>query len=622
MDIFEYLPQLIVAYDGDDKFANLIHVKKADKNKDYYCPCCGGIVKPRALDSNKEQSHYYHKTGKCTKESQLHFFCKHWLFESGSRFYINDELFEVDSIEIEKMYDTPFGKYKPDITVHTASGKIIYFEMFFTNRKTSDDYFCKWDYLVNDVVEVNVKEYTSKADLTEIPVFKYLYHDGICYSKSYVKRDLYANTIAKIKKELTRQKILNYKARIEQLDWFWQEVQRNSGDSETILNNISKMEYDDMVSCYEIVKRKQCVLYLKQMVLDMINKRVVDDVRQVYDLPNEEDVYFDLEHIRGRTYIAGIRLILRTNHIIFDRVFSSLDNYLDHYDYDIGKLSGYPKIVFDKIIFNKKNISFSEKEVQNLKKKHNHVKDFKEKLFLFEKELSNFEKENPNYIVRINNYSCTVITIDGITKKSLFKNRELEKLSVDEINRKITLEETLIKNNEFLEELFNTDEYNLFISYVKKYMDIGLQFEIEKYHTDFDNRLHFKIYIYGDCVYNERLYCTIEDFNKKVNACEPLINSFVKENNAGLKLVDRINNCKNNFWKASFYYNPISNEKVISIDQKIFDTPFSSYKNIYLEKNEFLKEDILTYRIKKAMCKLLKDIQWYGYRVMEEYINE
>lgn len=618
MDIFEYLPQLIVAYDGDDKFANLIHVKKADKNKDYYCPCCGGIVKPRALDSNKEQSHYYHKTGKCTKESQLHFFCKHWLFESGSRFYINDELFEVDSIEIEKMYDTPFGKYKPDITVHTTSGKIIYFEMFFTNRKTSDNYFCKWDYLGNDVVEVDVKEYASKIDLTEIPVFKYLYHDGTCYSKSYVKRDLYANTIAKIKKELTRQKILNYKARIEQLDWFWQEVQRNSGDGETILNSISKMVYDDMVSCYEIIKRKQCVLYLKQMVLDMINKRVVDDVRQVYDLPNEDDIYFDLEHIRGRTYIAGIRLNLKTNHIIFNRLFSSLD---DNYC-DIDKLSGYPKIIFQKTIFDKKNINFSEKEVQKLKKKYNYVKDFKEKLFRFEKELSDFEKENPNYIVRINNYSCSVIVINGATKKSLFNGIMLDKLSVDNVTRKIRLEETLIKNNEFLKELFNTDEYNLFSSYVKKYMNVGLQFEIEKYHTDFDNRLYFKIYIYGDCVYNERLYCTIEDFNKKVNACEPLINSFVKENNAGLKLVDRINNCKNNFWKASFYYNPISNEKVISIDQKIFDTPFSSYKNIYLEKNEFLKEDILTYRIKKAMCKLLKDIQWYGYRVMEEYINE
>lgn len=615
MDIFEYLPQLIVAYDGDDKFANLIHVKKADKNKDYYCPCCGGIVKPRALDSNKEQSHYYHKTGKCTKESQLHFFCKHWLFESGSRFYINDELFEVDSIEIEKMYDTPFGKYKPDITVHTTSGKIIYFEMFFTNRKTSDNYFCKWDYLGNDVVEVDVKEYASKIDLTEIPVFKYLYHDGTCYSKSYVKRDLYANTIAKIKKELTRQKILNYKARIEQLDWFWQEVQRNSGDGETILNSISKMVYDDMVSCYEIIKRKQCVLYLKQMVLDMINKRVVDDVRQVYDLPNEDDIYFDLEHIRGRTYIAGIRLNLKTNHIIFNRLFSSLD---DNYC-DIDKLSGYPKIIFQKTVFDKKNINFSEKEVQKLKKKYNYVKDFKEKLFRFEKELSDFEKENP-YKVRVNNYSYSVIIADDTTKKSLFNDMTLEKLSVDEINRKITLEETLIKNNEFLEELFNTDEYNLFISYVKKYMDIGLQFEIEKYHTDFDNRLYFKIYIYGDCVYNERLYCTIEDFNKKVNACEPLINSFVKENNAGLKLVDRINNCKNNFWKASFYYNPVVNKKVISINQKIFDNDFTS-EQIYLEINEFLEENTLVNFIKEAMYLIFKNIQRYGYRIMEEYTN-
>lgn len=617
MEIFEYLPQLIVAYDGDDKFANLIHVKKADKNKDYYCPCCGGIVKPRALDSNKEQSHYYHKTGKCTKESQLHFFCKHWLFESGSRFYINEELFEVDSIEIEKMYDTPFGKYKPDITVHTTSGKIIYFEMFFTNRKTSDDYFCKWDYLGNDVVEVNVKEYTSKADLTEIPIFKYLYHDGTCYSKSYVKRDLYANTIAKIKKELTRQKILNYKARIEQLDWFWQEVQCNSGDSKAILNSISKMVYDDMISCYEIIKKKQCVSYLKQMVLDMINKRVIDDVRQVYDLPNEKNIYFDLEYIKGRTYVGGIRLNLEMKHIIFDRVFSSLD---DNYC-DIDKLFGYPKIVFDKTVFNKENISFSEIEVQRLRKKYNYVKDFKEKLFLFEKELSNFEKENPNYIVRINNYSCSVIVINGATKKSLFNGMTLDKLSVDNVTRKIRLEETLIKNNKFLEELFNTNEYNLFSSYVKKYMNVGLQFEIEKYSTDFDNKLYFNIYTYDDCVYSEQLVCTIEDFNKKINDCKPLINSFVKENNVGLKLVDKINNCKNNFWNAKFYYNPVVNKKVISINQKIFDNDFTS-EQIYLEINEFLEENTLVNFIKEAMYLIFKNIQRYGYRIMEESTDE
>ena len=295
MDIFEYLPQLIVAYDGNDEFANLIHVKKANKDNNYFCPCCGGNVKPRALDSTKEQSHYYHVTGKCTKESQLHFFCKNWLFDEGSKFYVDDSLFEVESIEIEKPYDTPFGKYIPDVTVHTTTGIDIYFEMFFTNRKTGDDYFCKWDYLGNDVVEVNIKEYMFKTDVNTIPIFTYLYHDGNCYSKPYIKRDLYANTIARIKRELTRQKVLNYKARIEQLDWFWQEI-RNNKSKEDILETLSKMEYDDMVSCYEIIKRKQCVSYLKNDVLDMINQKVISDVRKKLDLPHDDNIYFDLEH--------------------------------------------------------------------------------------------------------------------------------------------------------------------------------------------------------------------------------------------------------------------------------------------------------------------------------------
>ena len=89
MSTFEYLPQLMVAYDGNDKFSNLIHVKKAAKNTHYYCPCCKGIVKQRVSDNLKEQPHYYHITGKCTKENQFHFFCKHWLFEKGAKFYIN-----------------------------------------------------------------------------------------------------------------------------------------------------------------------------------------------------------------------------------------------------------------------------------------------------------------------------------------------------------------------------------------------------------------------------------------------------------------------------------------------------------------------------------------------------
>lgn len=44
----------------------------------------------------------------------------------------------------------------------------------------------------------------------------------------HIKKDLYATTIAKIKNELTRQKILDYKTRIEKLDWFWQKIVGNS----------------------------------------------------------------------------------------------------------------------------------------------------------------------------------------------------------------------------------------------------------------------------------------------------------------------------------------------------------------------------------------------------------
>ena len=72
-----------------------------------------------------------------------------------------------------------------------------------------------------------------------------------------------------------------------------------------------------MVSCYEIIKRKQCVSYLKKDVLNIINQKVILDVRKTIDLPYNENVYFDLGHVKGRTYEAGIRLNLKTEHISY-----------------------------------------------------------------------------------------------------------------------------------------------------------------------------------------------------------------------------------------------------------------------------------------------------------------
>ena len=612
MNIFEYLPQLIVAYDGNDEFANLIHVKKANKDIDYYCPCCGGIVKPRALDSTKEQSHYYHITGKCTKESQLHFFCKNWLFEKGSKFYINDRLSEVKSIEIEKPYETPFGKYIPDVTVHTTDDTDIYFEMFFTNRKTGDDYFCKWDYLKNDVVEVNIKEYMYKTDEDIIPSFTCLYHAGVCYSKPYIKRDLYANTIAKIKHELTRQKVLNYKARIEQLDWFWQEI-RNNKSKEEILNIISDMDYEDMISCYEIIKRKQCVSYLKSDVLDLINQKVISEVRKSLDLPYDENIYFDLKHVKGRTYEAGIRLNIKTEHIIYNKLYSFCNHWYNNRWYDFDSLREFPKVVFSKNIINKNEIVISDENKCKLSDLYSNVYKIKENLLKHEEDLSDFEKNK--YKIRMNNDLYTVLTVVNGKTKVLFENVNISPLDInklsDEINQKITEN----KNDEFLKSLLSSDNYKDFMQEIKNYKDFNINIDIGKS----KKHIRFKMYIGYKCFYNEILN-SIVDFDKKKNDCISIIRDFTESCSAIIHIVNIVNNCKNNFWKSEISCDNHWNKIIIIVDQKYFiPKRYTTFERIHFDFDDVLslKEEDIIIQLVKAMHQVMKNMECCGYRVME-----
>lgn len=609
MDVFEYLPQLIVAYDGNDEFANLIHVKKADKNKEYYCPCCGGYVKPRALDSDAEQSHYYHKIGKCTKESQLHFFCKNWLFEHGSKFYIENTLFEVSSVEIEQAHYTKFGEYKPDVTVCTTSGKTIYFEIFFTNRKTGDDYFCKWDELGNDVVEINVKEYMLKTDISAIPSFKYLYHNGICYAKKYLKRDLYATTIAHIKRELTRQKVLNYKARIEQLDWFWQEVRKKS--KESILKSISDMEYEDMIFCYEIIKKKQCVSYLKDDVLNMINEKVISNVRECLGLPKDESVYFDLRHVHGRTYEAGIRLNLKTDHIAYNKLFASYDD--DWYSFD--KLNTFPKIVFNQKLFSPNELIIPEKEISSLKKIFDYVVGYKEKILKHESGLSNFEKDR--YKIRMENNLYTVLINTTEKYDLLFENHRIDNFDIKKLKEEIINVVSDNENKLFLEKLFNSDEYLSFLSFSKEYQTIDIRVDINKYVGIAKNGIRFKMDICNKRVFDEELSTNIEDFIEKKIQCELIIQNFVESYKILLNLVERINTCRNDFWKACFLFD-YNGYPIIEIDQKYFEPiKYLTLEKVIFEEFYELRETDIIASLEISMKKVLWNIQKCGYRVME-----
>ena len=602
MDIFEYLPQLIVAYDGNDEFANLIHVKKANKDNNYFCPCCGGNVKPRALDSTKEQSHYYHVTGKCTKESQLHFFCKNWLFDEGSKFYVNDSLFEVESIEIEKPYDTPFGKYIPDVTVHTTTGIDIYFEMFFTNRKTGDDYFCKWDYLGNDVVEVNIKEYMFKTDADTIPTFTYLYHDGNCYSKPYIKRDLYANTIARIKRELTRQKVLNYKARIEQLDWFWQEI-RNNKSREEILNVISEMDYEDMISCYEIIKRKQCVSYLKNDVLNMINQKVISAVREELDLPYDENVYFDLEHIQGRTYKIGIRLDINTDHIIYNKMYVPYDN----------SIRKFPKIVFSKNILNKDEIVLIESDIKKINDKYEEVLQIKENILEYDNKLAIFE-ENSQYKVRMNNGLYTVIEENTEGKmKTVLEKYYISYLDIDslifEIKNKVKEE----KDKKLINDILENIECKSLIQELNGYKGLDCYVDLK-----YEKNAYVVLHIGGSSDFFTLDEISVYRFNQIISECKNKLEELNKTYEVISNIVNQVNSCKNNIWNAtiSFSYDDIT----VDIDQKVFNPKYSydtTGERIYFYYDTKYSKNRIKKYFTSAMNSVLNNMEDCGYRVME-----
>lgn len=275
------LPQLIVGLDSLDDSANYVHIADVKGNIDYYCPCCKGLIKPRAYKKNNDyqvQPHFYHESGGCSEESFVHYICKTWLFEKGYKFKVNNIVYTVSSIETEKTLHTSFGDYRPDIIVNTESGKAFFFEIKYANRKT-ELYAPKWDELGNDVVEVDAREFINNKHDCCIPEFKLIYSDGECFIKSYSRTD-YENTIAKRKLEWKRQDKLNYKVQWERLDWFWSalvDFTKSKQGIEDLLNIFAQLDYSDQVWLYLNIKGKTCVNYkdeFKNVIFDSFKKEL------------------------------------------------------------------------------------------------------------------------------------------------------------------------------------------------------------------------------------------------------------------------------------------------------------------------------------------------------------
>lgn len=261
-DLLKDLPQLIVAIDSCEDDANYVHISDVRENTTYYCPCCKGIIKPRAYKKDIEyqvQPHFYHEKDGCSEESFIHFICKEWLFERGCKFMVSGNIFTVKSIETEKTLHTTFGDYRPDIIVITEEDKTFFFEIKYSNKKT-EHYIPKWDELGNDVVEVDVRYFINQKFENDIPKFNVIYSDGECFIKSYTRSD-YDEIIAKRKIEWKRQDKLNYKIQWERLDWFWNELRlykENKSTIECVTDKFKVLEFKDMDFCMQVIKKMRC----------------------------------------------------------------------------------------------------------------------------------------------------------------------------------------------------------------------------------------------------------------------------------------------------------------------------------------------------------------------------
>ena len=293
MEIIERdLPQLIVGLDSLDDSANYIHISDVKESTNYYCPCCKGLIKPRAYKKDVDyqvQPHFYHETGGCSEETYIHYICKNWLFEKGCKFIINSIEYEVNHVEVEKTLHTSFGDYRPDIIVTTTIGKTFYFEIKVSNKKT-ELYAPKWDELDNDVVEVDTRYFINQKYKNDIPEFKLIYSDGECFIKSYSRMD-YEDTIAKRKLEWKRQDKLNYKIQWERLDWFWQSLinyKENNENVSEVINSFKKLSFDDMDFVISIVKKMKCQ-DLYQSLIPVINNAFYEIIK-TYDISPYEKV--------------------------------------------------------------------------------------------------------------------------------------------------------------------------------------------------------------------------------------------------------------------------------------------------------------------------------------------
>lgn len=437
-----YVPELMYALDSLSEHSDWKNVYNVSGDDVCYCPICLGKVKLwNGQDPNKiykKQRCFHHIDGTCSQESQVHFAYKNWLLEKGSRFKVNDKLYEVESAVVEKTIHTSFGDYRPDIMIQTSCGKTFLVEVAYNSKKT-DQYIYKWDEIGNDVLEIDVNEQMYTVATNEIPSFKLIYSSktGECYIKRYTTQE-YDDLITSRKIYWKRKDILEYKIKWEQLDWFWRELQNfysNTSAIESVIESFVKMNSKDQKFVCTHLKGKH--LNLKHTLekhytdKDDLKEAHLKHISCVVKKLNKEFGYSTLDEVY--LYRKGEKVIFIDNFPFYNcshMYIHDETNENDVYDYFYPIMKKY----YEDDIERREQIKQRHIKLENNKKYFN---DYIKPILKKSKSKINTCKNNVWTMDFYYNYNCIEFSIDIRLDNFWWKSKVIEVNEMDNVENYI-----------------------------------------------------------------------------------------------------------------------------------------------------------------------------------------
>lgn len=367
------------AKDSTNKYTTIEQIQDSNRNDTYLCPVCGSMVIPKLGDKNSHHFAHVDKS-KCNTESLIHWCYKNNFLIAGTKFYIFDKEsstykeYVCKEVDIEKTYHTSFGLYRPDVTVRTESGEEIFLEMFYKNKKNTDDYINLWCELNKPVIEIDIKALLHYEE-DYIYRFNPVFYNGICYKHKMSKSKSFQNLLA-MKTKVLDLKTCNVNNNavqiINNIDWFWNDLLRyKSGDIEIseiaislnhvmdcLDTNLSHMVEDFLINvrCSKILEEyrkynfKKYNDYIEKSVMPLL----VKEYNQLPEYLKWCDIEVDSSYRFGGINVTQKNISFYGSRRLFNNYISS-DNYMfdeNSKENFVSQIIEYIKNEYEKIVEN------------------------------------------------------------------------------------------------------------------------------------------------------------------------------------------------------------------------------------------------------------------------------